>query len=447
MEAEFPKFVKTALQKAKAMGADQAEAVVIKYRSLELQLKSGTVDEIKQADSQGIGLRVLKGQRQGFSFSSDFRATALDKMVSQAITNSHYNDVEQDLYFPAPKGNYPQLHLYDSTLAQHTLEEKAALAQEAERQAAQWDSRVFAIERSGYEESEQEFWLGNSNGLMQHQNSTYCGLLCQALGEQEGEQQSGYGLQAGISFQELSPQQVGQMAGKCAVQLLGAAQIDSGVMDLVLEPMVAMRMMGIISSCFSGEAVRKNKSFLAGQLGQMVASPEVTLIDDGCLDGHLGSAVFDGEGTPTQKTVLVENGMLQHYLYDCLSAAKAGTASTGNGMRSSYRTTPRVGTTSYYLAGGRYTPAQLLQAVENGIYVTDILGAHTANPVSGDFSFGASGILIEHGQLTRPVRGVTIAGNFQQLLKKIHGVGNDVAFYGAHGAPTVRIEGISVSGR
>ena len=446
MGFDFLKFAKTGLQKAKMMGADQAELFVVKNRSMEVEMKDGSIDEIKQSDSQGVGLRVIKGNRQGFSFSSDFRSTALDKMVTQAIANSNYNDVDKDLCFPSYRGEYPQLDLYDTSLAQHTMDEKLELARETARQAEQWDARVSRIERSGYEEGEMELWLGNSNGLMQYQNGTYCGLFCLALGEQNGEQQSGYGMHSSIGFAELSPQLAGQMGGKRAVQLLGATQIESGVMDLVLEPLIAMQIMGIISACFSGEAVRKNKSFLAGQLEQMVAGAEVTLIDDGCMPGHLGSASFDDEGTPAQKTVLVENGMLKHYLYDCLSAAKAGTTSTGNGVRSSYKGTPHIGTTNYYLAGGQYTPGQLLQAVDRGIYVTEIMGAHTANPVSGNFSFGASGILIEHGQLTRPVRGITIAGNFQQLLQQIRGVGNDLTFYSSHGAPTVRIEKISVSG-
>lgn len=289
-------------------------------------------------------------------------------------------------------------------------------------------------------------WLANSNGILQHQAGTYCGLFCLALGEKNGEQQSGYGMDSSISLAALSPTKAGNMAGKRAVQLLGAAPVNSGVMDLVLEPMIAAQIFGIISACFSGEAVRKNKSFLTDKVGQLVAGTEVTLIDDGCMEQHLASGSFDGEGTATQRTVLVENGMLKQYLYDCLSAKKAGTVSTGNGVRGSYKGTPHVGTTNYYLAAGRYSPEQLIGSVEQGIYVTEILGAHTANPVSGDFSFGASGILIEHGALSRPVRGVTIAGNLQQLLQKIHGVGNDLTFYGSHGAPTVRISQIAVSG-
>lgn len=446
MRNNFPEFAKTGIQKARQMGADHAELFVVKNRSLEVEIKDGSLEQMKQAESQGVGLRVIKGNRQGFSFSSDFRSSALDRMVTQAIANSTYNDEEPALYFPGPGKKYPQMDLWDADTGNHSLDEKIELARETARCAEQYDARVQRIERSGYEEGDVEMWLANSNGVLLHQKGNYCGLFCLALGEKDGEQQSGYGMDSCIALRELSPERAGTMAGRRAVQLLGAAPVASGVMDLVLEPLITMQMLGIISACFSGEAVLKNKSFLAGRLGDCVASPELTLIDDGTLPNRLGSASFDGEGTASQRTVLLENGVLQNYLYDCLSAAKAGTSSTGNGMRGSYKGTPHISTSNYYLQAGSQTPAQLTGHVERGIYVTEILGAHTANPVSGDFSFGASGILIEHGRLSRPIRGITIAGNFQQLLQKVCGVGNDLTFYGSQGAPTMRIAEISVSG-
>lgn len=446
MGNNFLEFAKTGLQKARQMGADHAELFVVRNRALEVEIKDDSLDQIKQSESQGVGLRVIKGNRQGFSFSSDFRSSALDKMVSQAITNSSYNDEEPALRFAQRSARYPKLDLFDEDMGNHSLEEKIDLARDAAEYAMNYDERVQRIERSGYEEGDVEMWLANSNGVALHQQGNYCGLFCLAIGEKEGEQQSGYGMHSCITLRELSAEKAGRMAGRRAVQQLGASPVESGVMDLVLEPLITAQILGIISSCFSGEAVLKNKSFLAGKTGQMVASPELTLIDDGTLPNRLGSGEFDGEGTAMRRTVLLENGILKQYLYDCLSAEKAGTVSTGNGMRGSYKGTPHIGTSNYYLQAGEQTPEQLIGAVEHGIYVTEILGAHTANPVSGDFSFGASGILIEHGKFNRPVRGITIAGNFQQLLQKVCGVGNDLVFYGSQGAPTIRIAEISVSG-
>ncbi len=165
-------------------------------------------------------MRILRGNRQGFSFSSDFRNSALDKMVMQAIANSHYSDEEPARYFPGKSAYYPQIDLYDSTMGNYTLDEKLELAQETARQAEQWSKQVSRIERSGYEEGDIEIWLANSNGILLQQRGNYCGLFCLALGEKNGEQQSGYGMDSSIALRELSPKRAGQMAGKRAVQLL-----------------------------------------------------------------------------------------------------------------------------------------------------------------------------------------------------------------------------------
>ena len=172
MGLDFEKFAGTGLQKAKKMGAEQAELFVVKNRSLEVELKDGRIDEIKQSDSHGVGLRVIKGHRQGFSFSTDFRASALDKMVVQAMENSRYHDEDEDLHFPVGGQVYPRLNLYDPALKQHSLEDKMQLAQETAEAAKKWHQQVSRIERSGYEEGEVAMWLANSNGILQHQAGT-----------------------------------------------------------------------------------------------------------------------------------------------------------------------------------------------------------------------------------------------------------------------------------
>lgn len=447
MGQSFFEFAKMGLYKAKQNGADHAELFVVKSRSFEAELKDNRIDEMKQAESNGVGLRVICEGKAGFSFSSDFRSTALDQMVRQAINNSRYNDRDDALCFPVSAKHYPQPAFYDSAIGKISLEEKLDLARETTRYAEQFDTRVKQVERSCYEDGEVEMWIANSNGVFLHQLGNYCGLMCLALGEMQGEQQSGYGVNSSIRYTDLSPKTVGEMAANRAVRMLGATQIASGKIDLVLDPMIAAQIMGLISSCFSGEAVRKKKSFLSGKMGCAVASPQLTIIDDGTLAYRLGTASFDGEGVPMQRTVLLEQGILQNYLYDVTSAAKANTTSTGNAVRNGFRGTPHIGTSNYYVESGNVTPEQLIGEISYGVYITDIMGAHTANAVSGDFSFGASGLLIEHGRFTRPVRGITIAGNFQQLLQQISGVGTDLNFYGSHGSPTIRIADIAVSGK
>lgn len=446
MSQSFFEFAKTGLYKAHQLGADGAEIFVMKNKELEVQIKDDNLDEIKQAEGHGVGIRVIKKHRQGFAYSSDFRSSALDKMVYQAVKNSQYNDMDPALHFPKRSDAYATLDLFDWRIGQLSLDEKIDLVKETVEHALKYDSQVARIERAGYEEGEVEMWLANSNDLILEQKGSYCGLFCLALGQRDTEQQSGYGMDSGIRVQQLSPRKAGEMAGLRAVRLLGAQSMGSQVADLVLDPYITVQIIGIISSCFSGEAVLKGKSFLSGKLGQQIASKNVTLVDDGTMINQLGSACFDGEGVATGKTILVENGVLQHYLYDTVTAAKAKTCSTGNGVRGSYKGIPHIGTTNYYMEAGELSLEQLLLSVDRGLYVTEILGAHTANPISGDFSFGASGIWLENGKAVKPVRGFTIAGNFKELLQKIDGVANNLTFYGSKGAPTVKISQISISG-
>jgi PmbA protein len=169
-------------------------------------------------------------------------------------------------------------------------------------------------------------------------------------------------------------------------------------------------------------------------------------VDDSLYDEGIVSFPFDGEGFPAQRTVLVENGILQGFLYDVYTANKGQTRSTGNGARSSFRSLPGVGTTNFFFQAGSKPATELVHEVSHGLYITEVMGMHTANPISGDFSVGAAGLLIENGEVTHPVRGITIAGNLQDLLQDVDGVGDDLRFFGSRGAPTLRVKALSVAG-
>jgi PmbA protein len=212
-----------------------------------------------------------------------------------------------------------------------------------------------------------------------------------------------------------------------------------------MEPVVTARFLSVFAQLVDAGAVQKSKSMLAGKLGQIVASPVVNLVDDGLNPDGIPFP-FDGEGVPSSRNIVIENGILKGFLYDTYTAAKDGVKSTGNAQRASFRALPGVGTTNFILSGTN-EPEELIGDIEQGLYITDVMGMHTANPVSGDFSVGAAGIMIEGGRLTFPVRGITIAGNLGQLLKDIDAVGNDLQFFGARGASTIRIKSLSIGGK
>ncbi|HHU33232.1 MAG TPA: TldD/PmbA family protein, partial [Clostridia bacterium] len=190
----------------------------------------------------------------------------------------------------------------------------------------------------------------------------------------------------------------------------------------------------------------KGKSVFSGKVGKKVSSTAITIIDDGALPGAILSSPFDGEGVRTQETILIEEGILQGFLHNSYTAAKEGVSSTGNGIRGSFKGTPEVGTTNFYIKPGSITQEELIKDISKGLYVTEVMGIHTANPISGDFSVGAAGLLIENGVLTTPVRGIAIAGNIIELLESVDLAANDLTFFVGRGSPTLRIAKMTISG-
>jgi len=214
----------------------------------------------------------------------------------------------------------------------------------------------------------------------------------------------------------------------------------------VLDNRVATEILEVIAPAFLAENVQKGKSLLAGRIGEDIFSPMLRIRDDGTLPGGMGTAPFDGEGVPQQNTVLVDKGRLAGYLYDTYRARKAGMVSTGNATRGSSKSPPLMGVSNFFIDNGDTPFAGLLQGIERGILVTTVMGMHTANPISGDFSVGAAGFLIERGSVTVPVKGIAIAGNIMELFHSVELVGNDLRFFGVVGAPSLRIAELDVSG-
>ncbi|MFZ5943379.1 MAG: TldD/PmbA family protein [Bacillota bacterium] len=443
---QFMKLGSDAAALAVKMGADEAEVYILNSRDLNIQVANQEINNIKFAQERGLGIRVFKNKKMGFSFSSDLSQTAVDKMVHQALANADKTEEDQFLSLPEKTERYTQLDLFDPRIHETSLEEKISLAKEIEGWAKKYDSRIKITERSSYEDSFYEIFIANSLGLEAYYQGAYCGGYALVVGEEKGESQTGFGMQYSLKYQDLDPEKIGKEAGQRAVRLLGAKTINSQKAAIVLEPYIATNFLGLISPALSAEAVEKGKSFLAGKVDQKVASNLINIIDDGSMEGRILSAPFDGEGTPTSKTILIEKGVLKGYLHNTYTGKKAGVKSTGNGVRGTYRSTPEVGTTNFYVAGGSGSQEELIKSTAKGLYVTDVMGMHTANPISGDFSLGASGIWIENGEFTVPVRGIAIAGNIKDILQNIDKVADDLTFFVGKGSPTIRINNISISG-
>lgn len=435
------------LELAKKKGAKIAEIFMLNSKELTIEVAKQEVENLKLAEEQGFGLRVISDNRLGYAYSSDLSKESIIKTVEKAIHNSRL--VAEDFAWEVaePVNYYPKLELYNQEILEKPLEKKISLAKELENAALAYDSRVRQVEKAVYQDSIYHVSIFNSLGLEGNYQGSFCGLYGVAIGQEGKDAQTGFSMDFTLKYEDLNPTKVGEEAGKKAVRMLGAQPMPSAKLPIVLDPYVMVGVLGVLQTAFSGEAVLKGTSFLAGKEGKKVASSLVKIIDHGALQGQLGSSPFDSEGTPTGETVLVRDGELQGFLHNLYTARKIGVVSTGNAVRASYKSTPEVGTTNFYLDKGSVSRQDLLGEIKKGLYVTEVMGLHTANPISGDFSLGASGLLIENGELTRPIKGVAIAGNLQDLLMGIDLVADDLTFYAGQGAPTVRIQGLTISGK
>jgi PmbA protein len=437
----------SALSKTRMLGAETAEVFLSSTKELNIEVRNCRVETLKRAEDRGLGIRVMEGGRVGFSFTSDLTPAGLEEAARQSLANCARTAPDPFQQLPESGAVYPCLDLYDPRICQAKVEEKINLAIAMEEAARAYDSRVKIIENAFYQDGETLVAVVNTAGMAVHYRGAFCGISLALVAGEGEESQTGFAFDFRLKYEELDPESIGREAASRAVRMLGARPVATRQAAVVLEPYVAGGFLGLLGPALTGEAVQKGRSLFAGKVGSQVAARDVTVIDDGTLPGGIASAPFDGEGVPTSRTVLVNEGFLQGFLHNTYTAAKDGMSSTGNGVRSSFKGTPEVGATNFFIQPGLPSPEELIKEVGTGLYVTDVLGMHTANPISGDFSLGVAGLWIENGEFTHPVRGVAIAGNIVDLLMAVDGVGNDLKFYGGKGAPTLRLTGLTISGQ
>ncbi len=428
------------------MKADEAEVYLSRTKELTIEIYDSSVETLKEAESKGLGIRVFIGHNVGFAFTSDLSAESIEKTVDMALQNTSFTHGDEYMGV-AEKSNiaYPEIS-FDEALEHIPLEKKIDLALLAEESAKKFDDRITKIESCGYEDVISEEVILNSKGIEVISKANYCGLYVSLLAVENGDTQTGFAIDFKRNFEQIDAERCGKEAAQKAVELLGARTIHTQNLPLIFDPYTTTNLLGVMASSFSAENVLKGKSILKGKLNQQIMSESISIIDDGAMPDGIMSASADAEGLPTRTNILVEKGILKTFLHNHYTAKRAQTQSTGNATRSGYAGTVGVGTTNLYIAGGSRTENEMIKSVDRGLYVTSLLGVHTANPITGDFSIGASGRLIESGEKTIPVRGVVISGNLLSMFRDIQEVGNNVTFFAGKGAPSIRTGNITVSG-
>lgn len=447
-DKNFAELATDLLNRAKKQGASEADVVVADGETFSVQVRLSAVDRLTKAREKRLGLRFFFGKRSASASTSDFSRESLDRLVSDtcALAKAVVEDDQSGL----PDGNLmaedlPDLDLYDPTRLE--TEAQIELARRAEAAALAADPRVTNSEGAEFDSSSGRILLGNSHGFLgDYRSSTFSisvSPIATAPDSDSMQQDSWYAVRHRFARLD-SPESVGQEAARRAVRRLGARKLSTRRAPVVFDQEMAASLLGNLCHGASGYALYKGASFLIGQLGKQLAPEFVTIHDDGRLPSGLGSRPFDGEGLPTRRTTVVERGVLTSYLLDTYSGRKLGLASTGNASRG-VGESPSVGPTNFYLVPGTTDPSEIIRSVREGLFVTELIG-FGVNMVTGDYSRGAAGFWIEHGELAFPVEEITIAGNLKQMFADIEMIGSDLEFRSRIASPTIKIREMMIAG-
>jgi PmbA protein len=434
---------------ALARPGEQVEAVVVHGRDTEIRVYEGDIESLSSAESQGVGIRVISEGRQGFAYAGTFDDAVLTETLADARDNAGFGTFDEHAGLATPDGvAVADLDLYREELRSFPTDAKVSLAMELEKAVLASDPRISGIEQSEYFDS---FFTGaivTTTGIRNAGRETVCYLSAYAMAEQDGETQTGFGFSVGREPSVLDVAKAAADAGQRATRLLGAVKPPNDRLTVVLDPWVTAQFLGILGWTLSGEAVLKGRSFFAERLGDEVASPVLTLVDDPTDIRAFTATDTDGEGLATRRNELIEAGRLQMFVHNAYTGRRAGVPSTGSAVRSGFKSTPGVGTQALALVPGTSTPAELIAGIDDGLLVQDVSGLHSGvNPVSGDFSTGAEGLRIRNGEVAEPVREFTVASTLQKMLKDVRAVGDDLEWLPMSAAGvTLVIDDLTVSG-
>lgn len=443
---DYRELAQDLLKRARAAGADAADVLVVEGSEFSVSVRRGELETLKEAGSKGLGLRVFVGRRTATASTSDFSPASLREFVASVVEMGRATGEDPAAGLPdeVVPPDASDLGIFDASLATLATPERIELARRAEAVALQTPG-ITNSHGASFGAYAGEVLLANSLGFVGGYRSSSCSLSVVPLAEKGGQMERDYWYSSAHGPGGLaSPDEVGRIAAERTLRRVGASKVPTCEVPVVFDPETAAELLGTLFEALSGAAVFRNATFLKDRLGDTVASPLLTLVDDGRRHGGLGSRPFDGEGSPTRRNVPLERGVLRYYLCDWYSARKIGARPTGNARRG-VGGQPSVGAGNLYLEPGELTPDAIVAGVERGLLVTDLIG-FGVDLVSGDYSQGAVGHWIENGRLTHPVHEVTIAGNLKQMLLDVDAVGNDLEFRSSISAPTLRVRRMTVAG-
>ncbi len=442
---DYIKLLNSLVSKAKGFGADAAEIYLETSRNLSIQVQDGEVETIEESYSAGVGFRVIVEGKMGFSHCNQLTDEALEDTFKRAITFARLTTADPNNVLPDNKGITQVDGLYDSEIVKIPMDKKIQMAIDLEKLAMK-DPRITKSSGAGYGEGQGEVYIANTNGFLKVYKSTGCSIGVNVVAEKGEQKNTGGESCSRRYFADLKPLvEIAEKASRKAWELLDPIMIPTQRAAVIFDSEVANSIFGGVLGALNGEKVLQGASFLKDYLDKQFASPLLTIIDDGTRFKGMGSAPFDGEGFPTQKRVLVEQGVVKGFIYNSIVAKRAGTESTGNASRRGFTSLPGVGTHNVIIQAGQHTPDEIIRSTAKGLLLKEVTG-YGIDSVTGNFSGGATGFWIENGKIKHPVQGVTIAGNAFDILKDIDMMGNDLDYNRGFIAPTFRVKEMMIGG-
>jgi PmbA protein len=436
----------------RARSDEGVEAFGLDETETNVKAHDGEVESLSSARRRGVGIRVVSGRRVGYCYTVDLSDAALADALEEARVNASVGTPDDGNVLPDPQpvADLDEERLYDAAVEGITPGRKVDAAVALEQATRDGGEHVTGTDAARYGDSVRIAAIASSTGVRAGYRRSDAYLLVEALAGRNGSTTSALGLSMGRSLAELDVDAAAAEAVARATRLLGGSAPSTARLPVVFDPFVTASFLGLVAGGLTAEAVQRGRSLFAGKVGERLAPAFVQLVDDGRLVGGPAAAPWDGEGTPTQRTVLLDDGVLQGYLYHVASAVRDGTSSTGNASRPSYSVPPGLSPTNFYIEPGTRGPDELIADIDTGFYCQQVMGLHSgANPITGDFSVGAAGVMIRDGAFAEAVREATIAGSIPQMLERLTAVGSDLRFLpfgGAMGGTTLVVDGMTLAG-
>jgi len=443
-----PELAAQTIRLALHRGATDAECTVAEGEEFSALVRMRSLETLKEAGSRAAGLRVLVGRRVGSSYTSDLSAEGIRTMVESALDLAAISTEDPNAGLPdaselgALTGD---LKLYSTDISAIATDYRIEQARQAEEAAFAADPRITNSEGASFDAYSGERVFANSRGFLGSYRTSSCSLSTTPVAREGEFMERDYWYSSARNYSRIeSPTYIGKRAAERTVRRLGARKVPTQKVPVIFDPQTARSLLGNIFEAVEGESIYREASFLAGKLGESVASENVTIIDDGTLPGLFGTSPFDDEGVPSRRTVVIERGVLRNYLLNTYTARKLGMKTTGNAARGITGNTG-VGHGNLFLEAGQRDARDLVRGIRNGLYVTELIGSGV-NIVTGDYSRGAAGLWIENGEFAYPVSEITIASTLQRMLMDLE-PGDDLEFRGSVASPTLVIREMTISGQ